>query len=589
MKSFRMKMICILLGVSLVPLIVATVYSYNILSKNLYQKINMETMSSIEMLAKSIDNELQRLTADMEIVTSSKEFQHAMNQIRTSRTDGDCWVALQDMDEMMIGMFGKSKGVSGVYITMPDGVTYAIQDKYHTDLKAFSRNSWFIGKDIGFSSIVSRGIEPMQDGRNALIFGKLIRDVTDLGNLAEIGSVHFAIDPALFSSVMVQNKEDSALFLINNDGQVVVSQCQEEESDYYYRLIKDNIMQMKETSGVIPVVANESKMVMIYDTSPLYRYQMVRFIPFPIYNSEIKNITWITILFALLCIIIVVLVSVLISKNISKPVNILSKAMQYTEKGNFDVQLDCNRKDELGDITRSFNRMVRQLNSFFKQIIENEKAKKNLEIRSLQYQISPHFLYNLLASVRSLAVIEKAKETSEMLSAVSKLLKNTVGYAGMLIPLYQETENVRRLLFIQNMCHNGLIKWDLDLQKGTEEFLVPNLIMQPIVENAVFYSADMNTGEVEINISIRKEKERLEIIIQDHGAGISEERQKEIFRENNHKGQFTHVGLFNTRERIRLNFGSPYDLMLSSNSKGTKVVITLPLLLEEEEIVLTPG
>ena len=159
----------------------------------------------------------------------------------------------------------------------------------------------------------------------------------------------------------------------------------------------------------------------------------------------------------------------------------------------------------------------------------------------------------------------------------------------MLIPLYQEAENVRRLLYIQNVCHNGLIKWDLELQKGTEEFLVPNLIMQPIVENAVFYSADMNTGKVEINISIRKEKERLEIIIQDHGVGISEERQKEIFRERNHKGQFTHVGLFNTRERIRLNYGEPYDLMLYSNSKGTKVVITLPLLLEEEEIVLAPG
>ena len=122
MKSFRMKMICILLGVSLVPLIVATVYSYNISSRNLYEKINLATMSSIEMLAKSIDNELQRLTADIEIVTSSREFQHAMNQIRTSRTDGDRWVALQDMDEMMIGMFGKSKGVSGIYITTPDGV-----------------------------------------------------------------------------------------------------------------------------------------------------------------------------------------------------------------------------------------------------------------------------------------------------------------------------------------------------------------------------------------------------------------------------------------------------------------------------------
>lgn len=583
MKSFRSKMICILLAMSLIPLVMAVIYSYRISSRNLYEKMNQTEVAFVESMAHVVDNELQRLTVNIDMAISQREFQHAVNQLGTASSDGTRWRAMQDMNKVVGGIFGRGDAVSGIYVIAQNGYTCAVMDEYHLNLDRFMEEDPCFIENMGLGAVVAEGIRSMGDGREAMMFGKLIKDVADKGNLAEIGVAHFAVDPVKFSSVIAQNEEDSAFFLLNQEGQIVTARCEAQEQDLYHRMIQEQQKEMREKKGIIPVSLGTESLVMIYSISPVYQYQVIRCTPYSVYNSEVENIIWMLVLFSLVYAVSAVLVSAFVSKSISRPIQELSRAMGYTEKGDFAVRLESGRRDEMGNMMRSFNHMVEQLDSLFTQTIEDEKAKKNLEICSLQYQISPHFLYNLLASVRSLAVIEGAEETGEMLGDVSRLLRNTVSYAGMLVPLSFELENIQTFLSIQNACHSGLISQQIQVQEGIQDLLVPNLILQPIVENAVFHGADPESGEVWVEVSAKKQGEVLLLTVRDHGCGISREEQRKILEGQARGELISHVGLRNTKDRIRLNFGSPYDLLIDSEGAGTRIRLFLPILHRNHE------
>ena len=396
LKSLRLKITWLLLVATLIPLITATIYSHYIASLTIYEKISLTTMSTLKTVSQGVDSELMRLTAEMESATSSREFQKTVNEIRLAQTDGEKWVALRKMDKLMIGIFGKTYAVNGVYLTLPNGESYAVQDKYRLNLKELSKQPWFQDTDSNFGALASCGLVELQEGKSALMFGKPLRDVVDVGNLSVIGSIHFAIDPVLLSALSVKDEDGSSSFLLNSSGQVVAqSVSRATDPEGAVRLIEENWgMLEQDDSGSATVTLGTQQMMLLFDTSPMYRYHYVRLIPLSLYTSELSGISSATFLFALVCVVAVVLVSVAVSNHISKPVNELNRAMRYTEKGNFDIQLQSHRKDEIGQIIQCFNKMVRRLHSFFDQTIADEKEKKRLEIESLQYQISPHFLYN---------------------------------------------------------------------------------------------------------------------------------------------------------------------------------------------------
>ncbi len=114
MKSFRSKMICILLAMSLIPLVMAVIYSYRISSRNLYEKMNQTEVAFVESMAHVVDNELQRLTVNIDMAISQREFQHAMNQLGTASSDGTRWRAMQDMNKVVGGIVGRGDAVSGI-------------------------------------------------------------------------------------------------------------------------------------------------------------------------------------------------------------------------------------------------------------------------------------------------------------------------------------------------------------------------------------------------------------------------------------------------------------------------------------------
>ena len=587
MKNLRSKLFIIMLLICLLPMLTATLYSYQIARRSLDEKINTVSTSALQVIAKGIDSELQKLLTMMEVVTSSKEFQAIVHRFNTAATYGDEWLAQRDLDLLMLGTFGSSDLVDGIYFTSLTGKSYAVKDTYSFDLSSFSKNPWFQNEENNTGILTNCGLISLKDQKSALVFGRVLRDTAYWGNLSVIGSIHFAINPQFLQDISTDNDlyEISSLLIYDNSDRLLSRSAAAGTEDMaLYTKYAPRIAE-SESGSIADMPTGKT---ILYYISDIYRYRILQCIPSSAYTSELSRITDMTLLFSLSCLILIIFISYYVSRSISHPIQILNGAMERAESGNFDIEVKTTRKDEIGQITRRFNLMLSRLKKVFNQSIEDEKLKKKLEISALQYQINPHFLYNTLASVRSLTLMEGAEQSSAMLDALSRLLKNTIGNAGMLIPLELEIENLRRLLFIQNTCHADTIDSDIRIDEACFRCLVPNLLLQPIVENAIFYGINPDSGRVSITIRAGLD-DGLWISVSDTGPGIPDSLQMQIFEDpdSQRRGDsLNHIGLRNIDQRIRLNFGDSYGLRLHSGSFGTEIQILLPVLYERGETTL---
>lgn len=289
--------------------------------------------------------------------------------------------------------------------------------------------------------------------------------------------------------------------------------------------------------------------------------------------------------FALMAISAVSLAAVmaaLISTAITRPIKQLESTMHEVEQGDLSVRADTSLNNEIGHLSRAFNSMVEHTNALMAQRVEDEKEKRHSEIRALQAQINPHFLYNTLDAIIWMAASGKNDEVMEMTSALARLFRTSISSDHRLVPLSMEKENILSYLTIQKMRYEDKLTYTLDMPERFDAFLLPKLILQPIVENAIYHGLKPLPDGGMVHIHALERGGCLVLSVEDNGVGMDEEQIRRLFIQ---KPQDSHgIGVVNVHSRIRLLFGEPYGLFYSSRSGcGTRVEILLPMLTEEKE------
>ncbi len=238
----------------------------------------------------------------------------------------------------------------------------------------------------------------------------------------------------------------------------------------------------------------------------------------------------------------------------------------------------------------SHQALVRQLDRLIDEVREQETEKRDAELRALRYQINPHFLYNTLGSIRSVAVGAGQEEIAEMLRIVSRFFRKTISRTNALISVGDERLVVSDYLAILQIRYKNRLTVGLDFPAGVERFLMPSLILQPLIENAVLHGLTVRLndqdGDARLDISARVSHASLFFEIRDNGTGMDEEEIAKSFaaspRDPNESG--IHIGIHNIHERIQRQCGKAYGLSIQGK-KGeyTLVKIRLPLLPEAED------
>ena len=297
-------------------------------------------------------------------------------------------------------------------------------------------------------------------------------------------------------------------------------------------------------------------------------------------------------------------VTMLLVRNMIRPLTALSNTAHEVAKGNLNVpQLPVVVEDEVGVVTRSFNQMLESIRQNIEQLKESmerqaqmkerellmETHLKEAQLKYLQAQINPHFLFNCLNAGAQLAMLEDAERTGIFLEKMADFFRYNVRKMEDDAMLFEEVEAVDNYIYILNVRFAGDIHYEKDVDEGIGDFRIPSMILQPLVENAVQHGIHdcMETGK--IKMSIHKAGEDLEITVSDNGAGMTPEMIQSVMagraRNNGEDRYSTGIAVGNVIDRLELYYKQKGLLIIESDGlgKGTSVHITLPVENEGEE------
>ncbi|MGI6777595.1 MAG: sensor histidine kinase [Acetivibrionales bacterium] len=317
--------------------------------------------------------------------------------------------------------------------------------------------------------------------------------------------------------------------------------------------------------------------IIVSDTIDYSGWKLIRIINTDKIYRSVNMLGQITLYIFIFSILFSLIASLLLSVSFTKPIVELNQKIKRVEKGDLSVAINTERKDELGELSASFNKMVAQIKNLINYKVEQQKKKSDMEFQILQAQINPHFLYNTLNTIKWLAVIQDVDNIGEMASAIINLLKYNISSPNKLVTLSEEIESIKNYVSIQKYRYGNNFSVEYIIDEKTVNLKMLKFILQPLVENSIFHGFKNYKYGGKIIIRSRVEDKFLIIEVIDNGCGIEKENGEhiELKIDKMHNG----IGLANVHERIKLYFGAEYGITINSEKGvGTCVLIRLPVI-----------
>ncbi len=275
-------------------------------------------------------------------------------------------------------------------------------------------------------------------------------------------------------------------------------------------------------------------------------------------------------------VLVALVIVTLISYSITAPIRELSNAMKQVEEENFDIEVQSKRKDEIGRLIISFNYMVGKIRQLIYEVYQKKLEQKNAEIRALQAQINPHFLYNTLDSINWMLIERDEQDISDVVISLGEILRYAIGGGSHVVPLRDEMHYIESYLCIQKNRLEERLNYRWEVDEDALDFSVPRLILQPIVENAVIHGIEPLKEGGTITVKAWMEGETLLLQITDNGKGMTQAELEELKKKIAGKNDTGNIGMRNIRRRIELTYGEKQAMEIRSNQgEGTAVTLRM--------------
>lgn len=291
--------------------------------------------------------------------------------------------------------------------------------------------------------------------------------------------------------------------------------------------------------------------------------------------SIVRGTMW-----SVITLLIVVAIAIFYSftRNYSRRITNIVSIIQQVEKGNLNARVpESKHEDELSKIAVNINSMLAELNNYIEQFYLLNMKQQQAELKALQAQIDPHFLFNTLEAIRMVAVVEGSKTSGKMIFHLAKLFRYTLE-SKETVPLYTEIEYVKQYLSLMQFKYPNKLQVHFDIPCDVEQAMVPKLILQPIIENYFVHGFKKECSDNELYISAAKLGEIMEICVKDNGKGMSQEELSNIVQHiNRDEGdEMKSIGLRNIHQRLKLKYGNQFGISLKS-IKDQETIVTLSI------------
>ncbi len=584
--KFKHKLLITYLLV-LIPTFVAFLFLYGRLSRVITINTIESEQALVSQTANTLEGYVNQLNLAMDTITSNpylSETVYAADNYRlpdSIENSSDALRFFADINSLIDHEF-----ITDVKIYLPEG------RKIHSANPAFSgtfipvdsvTGSYWHGIFAGSPNTVAllcpgfylTNAEIQNQGSLAYI--KKFTNITNSPDECSYIAIYFSADYLKSTLQQSLTNIDSVYYLVNSRNNIVTATDAALAGTYSmrYEMIPETIDTSRQFTTV--KILEESLYIGYRDISNT-DWRLVSVIPADGILSEGQTILVNTVSLYLVFVILTCIIALLISGNMARRLSLVVKKMnQYSGKTPVKFENHTDR-DEIGQLVYNYNGMVDRINGLINEQTETAEKLKVSEVRALQAQINPHFLYNMLDMINWLAQDGKQREVSIAVQTLSKFYKLTLSKKNITISIGEELRHVELYVKLQNMRYENNIAFIIDVPDEILDYEIPKLVLQPVVENAILHGIfEKETKEGTIVIMAWAEESDILFVISDTGVGIPPDILPVILDGKGTHGTGSNIGIYNTHLRLQLLYGKNYGLHYESvRGQGTEVHIRIP-------------
>lgn len=576
--NLKQKFLIVFLLISIMPIIIITTFTYNRYTSLVKEQTAQITENIFEKASDQINSAIGNINHIAEIFSFYSESRDSIIEDLKKYThqngysNYDIFKSNQNIKFICQNLIYSSEYINGIFFFTPYGevlgygnnidITYdyiPFEDKWYKETINLKGKIYIDG--LSAKSFII-------NSRPSISFSRAIYDVYSHEFL---GVLLVDCSPSVFDLSKVNTLPDTAMLAIENTS----THC----------ILYSNADNIKNLSSLKNMkVMKKNLNIKELTLTAAINYEQI-------YN-EFGFTRILILIIAGVCALIFIVISALLSFSLTKPIIHLSKKMA-TRGGVLSLSGKyLERKDEIGTLYNEYNSMVKEINNFIKNEYQNKLIILDSQMKSLEAQINSHFLFNTLESINSIAEIEGNQSIAVMSLALGNMFRYSIKTKSELVTITDEINHVKDYISIQTIRFDGKINLILNIKEEYLNLKILKLILQPLVENALYHGLKNCTCGQTIKISASLNDDCIYLSVEDDGIGMPEEKLIQIREKLEKEPHFTElghrnnqsIGLKNIHSRIELYYGKGYGLSVESlEGKGTKINIKLPVLNEKEE------
>ncbi|RIW29576.1 sensor histidine kinase [Bacillus salacetis] len=432
--------------------------------------------------------------------------------------------------------------------------------------------------------------EGKKQSRNIVTIHRAFTNVPDDEVLSYI-SMEILPDKILDLSRNLYNSDTEEFYLLTSEGEMIYSSSKDiarnQDSQEWITKIAD----AKEGSGTLDWKEDSFNGVMMYDRlSPSAGgWILVKRVSYANLYESAFSVAKINILFGIIGLSLVILSILFVSFKITSPIRVLFRNIQKVEKGDMEIESQSFGTDEIGLLGSRFQQMIARINHLINREYKLELENKTNQLKVLQSQINPHFLYNALQSIGTVALKNKVPQIYTLITHLSKIMRYGMDMEEDIVPLSKEISYTTAYLLLQKERFGDHLEYSVEVEEEIRETEIPKMLLQPVIENYFKHGFDIREGIGRIALKCHQKGNELVITIEDNGAGVTEERLREVhayFKTDtkNKTGENTSIGLKNVYTRLMLYYNQQASLDFQNiKGGGFRVTMRLPARMEGDD------
>ena len=540
-------------------------------SQRVLEQVNWSLDSYLRSMMRVSDTVYYRVikNADLEQSGTEQELRDALELLYAKDRDVLVSLALFDSDGGLISATPLTELKNSVTPSREEWFTAAMERIENLHFSTPHVQNLFEDPDSRYHWVVSLSRHVELTGGGVIRSGVLLVDMNFSGIEQICKDVSFS-------------DGQGYLYLIDRNGEIIYHPRQ--QLIYAGLLEENNQAAAAYSDGTYTEVFRSQRRQVTVKTVGYTGWKLVGVAPTESLRDNYSQLLLFALFVVSLSIFLLVFVNLRLSEWITAPMKKLDLAVRQLEKGAETADFDVDGPYEVEHLSHSVQSMVSTMRHLMEDVIQQEEEKRRSELDVLQSQINPHFLYNTLDSVVWMTENGRTQEAVVMLTALARFFRISLSKGSNIIPIGEELEHARNYLTIQKMRYKNKFSVDISAEPGVEKLYTIKLIVQPILENAIYHGMEYADGDGEIHIRAFREGENAVIEVEDNGPGMSDETVQQLLKPGRcSKAKGSGIGLRNVHQRIRLTFGAAYGLSIRSEpDNGTVVRICLPALEEED-------